>query len=61
MPSMERVRDGDERERSGMLAKLIPIRFDCRIFEGDSPEGRELRVEGRWTPEDSALREALGS
>ncbi len=45
----------------GMLAKLIPIRLDYRIFEGDSPENRELRIEGRWAPEDSAPREAPGS
>ncbi len=37
----------------GMLAKVMPIRLDYRIFEGSSPEDRELKVEGRWSAEDS--------
>ena len=33
----------------GMLAKLIPIRLDYTIYEGDSAEVRDLVLSGEWT------------
>ncbi len=39
----------------GMLAKLIPMRLDYRIYEGASTQDRELKVEGRWSREVPAL------
>jgi putative redox protein len=41
----------------GMLARLIPIRLGYRIYEGASAEDRELTVQNRWRPEDSASSE----
>lgn len=34
----------------GMLAKLIPIRLEYAIYEGDSQEGRMLVTRGVWEP-----------
>jgi putative redox protein len=33
----------------GMLAKLMPLRLEYAIYEGDSAEQRELVVSGEWT------------
>jgi putative redox protein len=45
----------------GMLAKLIPIRLDYRIYEGTSAQDRELTVEDRWEPEEVPSGEATGN
>ena len=34
----------------GMLAKIMPMKMDCLIYEGDSKEVRELVTRGEWTP-----------
>jgi len=36
----------------GMLARIMPIQLDYRIFEGPSVDDRELKVEGGWSPQD---------
>ncbi len=33
----------------GMLAKVMPMKLDYLIFEGDSKEERELVARGEWT------------
>jgi putative redox protein len=38
----------------GMLSRIIPLQLDYRVFEGSSTEARELRIEGRWSPDDAA-------
>jgi len=38
-----------------MLAKLMPIRLQYRIYEGDSPDDRTLKAEGRWQPEEGCV------
>ncbi len=35
----------------GMLAGIMSIQLDYRIFEGHSAGDRELKTEGRWTPD----------
>ncbi len=37
----------------GMLARIIPLELDYRIYEGASATDRKLIAEGRWSPEDS--------
>lgn len=45
----------------GMLARLIPIQLDYRIYEGASPEERELKIQGRWSSGEATPGEARGS
>ena len=35
----------------GMLARVMPMKLDYRIYEGDSRDERELVASGEWTPE----------
>lgn len=44
-----------------MLAKVMPIRLEYRIFEGTSPENRELKMEGGWSPAGSSSSETGSS
>lgn len=37
-----------------MLSRVMPLQLHYRIFEGSSADGREPRIEGRWTPDDAA-------
>lgn len=38
----------------GMLARIMPIQLDYRIFEGSSADDREFKTEGQWSPQDTA-------
>jgi putative redox protein len=35
-----------------MLGRIMPIRLDYAIYEEGSAQGRELVVEGTWSPDD---------
>jgi hypothetical protein len=32
-----------------MLAKVMPLKLEYQIYEGDSSENRELVTRGEWT------------
>jgi hypothetical protein len=38
-----------------MLGKIMPIQLKYAIFEGATPEDRELVLEGSWEPQEEGL------